>query len=825
MTGNVRPSVCLQWLCMLLLLCSGSGISADENMDEIPAGFENLDAPKETEIEIWFAGKKRGTTFARFSSQWIIFRQPQSVANMIPEVRNKAFVAKSLNGQLAGHGELVCRGKNRNNCGILHPKIAGVILDHRRFRATVFINPEHLKIRTLTQQRYLNESSSDISAVQGLSLNLSGARSRDSTDHYSWYGRSLMALKENHLLTDWSYDKKEHFSVSSLYIERDWQGQELIGGLFGANSFGLGFSADPQLLGVRLAHSTDSLSSQSAVNNTPLIVYLPVRGRVEIYRAGKLLKAELLEAGRQQLDTRSLPQGAYNLTIRVYDGTQLLNEQQVLYVKSNSLPGDDDPQYFFEIGRPVENVTETWWPQTGAGWVARGGYSQLLTETSSFTLAATVENSDALAEAGILNLSEFFEFSGGVMMARESRKGFYGNAVFNRESWQLQARYRELSEKKQRAESHSNNALLGEGFRTGQLDLSKSFGFASVEVGRDWQRSQSQKRTQITDHIRFEWPLLKDSSFDMRLTLDASSAQLADGRNSQVLASLTLTHREGVRTATVKQNRQENKTQGNRNVSLTTRASARWQKLEAAGQTITAGGYLEKQRQQDMLGGDAYFAGKWLGGQVALNRSLPEQGHAVTNYTGSFSTSALARPDNVSIGGGRLSDSAVLVAFDGDGEGYFDILVNGKAVTYGRAGEVVPIVLTPFRKYGLSIKARGNNFSDYDDTEQSVTLYPGNVARVSFSVVQVFPVLGRLYDTDENILDSAIVENVQEPVLTDSHGIFQARVRPTKEILKVQKADGTHCEAVLPEKNQRRIRRGVTLLGRLICNPTDSSVE
>ena len=815
MTGNVWRSLFLLLL-TISMVCRGEEPD-DEAEDDVPSGFENLDAPRETEIEIWYAGQRRGAVFARFTSQWVSFQQPGLVLSMLPGVRDKEAVGKALQGQLSSHSDLVCRGRSEGEwCGALsldslQEQAAAVIFDHRRFRATVFINPDYLFIRSLSHERYLSGASREFSAVQGLSLNLSGARAQDSTDHYSWYGRSVLSLGEKHLFSDWSYDKSEHFSIASLYAERDWQGREIIGGLFGGSSFGLGFSADPQLLGVRVAHSTDSMNGQVAVNNTPIVVYLPVRGRVELYREGKLLKAELLEAGRQQLNTQGLPQGAYNLTVRVYDGTILLDEQRMLYVKSNSLPGKDDPQYFFELGRPVENVQESWWPEAGEGWVMRGGYSQLITPTSSFTLAGTVENSDALAEVGLLNIREYLELSGGVVVARGNRKGFYGNSILHRESWQLQARYRELSKKAEGSPSD----LLGGGFRNGQLTLAKSFSSLSVEMGRDWQRDQSQKQTRITDHVHLEWPLLRGKAFDLQLALDASSSQLEGERHSQVLASVTLHHREGSRTTTFQQTRQENRTGAGRDLSLTSRAAARWQRLAIAGQDVSTGVYLDKNRQQETLGGDAHFSGRWLGGQLALNRVLPDEGESVTNYTGSFSTSTLARLDDVMVGGGRLSDSAVLVDLQGDGSGTFDVLVNSQPVAHAKAGVQVPLVLAPFRKYSIAIKARGNNFSDYDDREQSVTLYPGNVARVSFSVTEVTPVLGRLYDESGNPLEGAVLENVQEPVFTDGKGLFQARLRPSLKVLKVQTADGQHCDAKLPE--ERRLRRGVALLGRLTC--------
>ena len=607
-----------------LVVCA-SQLLADElyfDPDDIPPGFENLDAPRSTEVEVWYGGRKRGSVLATFTSQWISFRRPELVTQLIPGVENPSVVTAALTGELESHVQLVCRGTERQGCGFIEPENVDVIFNARRFRVDVFVASELLSVRTLKRARYLGEASSHFSAVQGVSLSMSGARSKDSTDHYSWYGRSVMAVQESHIFADWNYDKTEHFNVASLYGERDWQGQELMAGFFSGSSFGLGFSADPQLLGVRLAHSTDSMNSDFAINTTPLIVYLPVRGRVEIYKDGKLLEARLLEAGRQQLDTHGFPQGAYNLTIKVYDGTRLLEERRQLYVKSNSLPGQGDPLYFFEFGRPMENVRDQWWPRTGNGWVGRGGYSYLLLDSTSATFAATMDNSDALAETEILHLAEEFELAAGVMAGRHNRTGFYGNALWFEDRFQVQGRYRELSRRGRRVEGH----LLGQGFRTGQLSVSSSFGNVTWEVGRDWQRDESDANTRVTDHIRAEWTLLRSVSMELRMAVDASRGQGNGEKSSQVLASLTVSHRAGPRELNFRQSRQENRSTGKQELSLISRASARWQGVHLAGQDITTGGYVEHQRQQRSIGGDARMAGRWLGGQVAVNRVVPDSG-------------------------------------------------------------------------------------------------------------------------------------------------------------------------------------------------------
>ncbi len=790
----------------------------EEDDEEIPAGFENIDQPRTTSVEIWFEGTLRGTVSATFTSGWLRFLQPEKVAALVPGLVNASVVIKALQGELSAHKQYLCRTPQQQDCGRLKPTVAGVIFDASYFRADLFIAPEQLKIRTPKLSRYLGKSTSNtFSAVQGLSLSVSGARANDSNDHYSWYGRSVASLAEQHLFADWSYDKDSHFNLASLYIEEDWQGKELVGGLFSGRSFGLGFSGDPQLLGLRIAHSTQSMNSSVSLNTTPIVVYLPVRGRVEVYRNGKLLDARILESGRQQLDTRGFPQGAYNLTIKVYDGAQVVNEKQQLFVKSNVLPGIDDPLYFLEVGQPMVSTEQKWWPRTGQGLVGRGGYSQLINKQTGLTLAATIENSDALAEAEIVRLQDNLEWSAGMMIARQNRTGVFGNLFWQWREWQLQAQYRELSSKS----ANDKSALLGDGFRTAQVSTSVAWGDASFTIGRDWQWDQGDPNTNLTDYIRGEWTLLKDSSYDLRFGLDASRSFGLAEKSGQILASLKLSQRSDNRTLSIQRQWQKTRNGSQHDIAQIDYAKASWDNLKVANQDVTANTFIEHQRQQLAVGGEASMAGRWGSGHMSVNRVMPHGGDNVTSYVASLNSSLLAEPNAIAVGGRRLNDSAVIVDLNGQTTDdsstgkTFDILVDGKRIGQGQVGDQIPVVLPPFKSYALSIRPAAENFAAFDDRLRKVTLYPGNVVPVSFDIVELETVLARIQNDRGEALVDAVISNSYEQSLTDGYGLFQGRLLPTIDTLNVTLSNGETCTVTLPET--RRKRRGIIMLGTLIC--------
>ena len=812
-------------LCGLVLFFLASGkVSALEDDDEtdVPAGFENLDAPRQTAVEVWFAGQNLGAFPAQFTSRWIQFLTPEKlveqVRNLKDNAQDRASVLKALTGKLDTHTAQVCRKQNGENCPVIHPAVAGVIFKASAFEARLFIHPSLQEIQTRKQKRYLGDASSNFSAIQGLGLTVSGARGEKSTHHYSWYGRSLAAWQETHVYADWGYDKSDHFSVGSLYGERDWQGQNLQAGLFTGSSTGLTFTADPKMIGMRIAHSASTLNQNVPLNTTPVVVYLPVRGRVELFRNGALLEARMLDAGRQQLDTRSLPQGAYNLTVKTYEGATLLNEQKLLFVKSNRLPGLDDPVYFLEVGRPVVEQGKKVWPGVQQGWLARGGYNFLLQDNTALAMAASVRNSDALAEVGLLHIGPWVDVSGGVMLARHRRRGVYGEARVQLGKGQLLGGYRSLNHQGENKE----HSLLAQGSRTGQFSYSRPLGRGSLTLGSDWQKFEGDQRTLRTDHMSVGWNVIENSRMQLRVGVEASRNR----NNKQLLASITLSHRSGNRETGLshirQDTRQDTSSTKTRELAMVSRASVRWQNQPlpekiVGGGVVTGGVYAERQRARHSAGLDGRLSGRKIGAQLSVDKTWADNVRAVTSYTGNIGTSVLADPDGVFVGGGQISDSGVLVHLKGEGASLFDIQVDGQTVTRGRIGDSVPVVLSPFREYQIGITNAGDSFSDYEDRRKTIVLYPGNVVQISFTATAVEPVLGILQSPSGELLADAMIENSQNQTVSDSHGFFQARLVVGTNVLKVIQRDGSLCEVVLPA--ERRKKRGVTLFGRLLCKP------
>ena len=119
----------------------------------IPRGFEDMAAERETVLDVYFGGAKLGEARAAIKPGFVHFDDAQAVAQLIPEVTDRAALAAALSGSLPSNAGRACSSAGRNDCGQLLPATVGVILDEERFRVDVFLNPSLLQAPELGRPR------------------------------------------------------------------------------------------------------------------------------------------------------------------------------------------------------------------------------------------------------------------------------------------------------------------------------------------------------------------------------------------------------------------------------------------------------------------------------------------------------------------------------------------------------------------------------------------------------------------------------------------------------------------------------------------------
>ncbi|GKX56521.1 outer membrane usher protein [Leminorella grimontii] len=134
---------------------------------------------------------------------------------------------------------------------------------------------------------------------------------------------TLSLTGNSYLNADWSVSQggSTIFDEAALYLEdrlvRYKVGrQNITNNLTGSTpSMSYSFMNPVNFDGVSLGYLSDYYRSRNAGASSPVTLYMPTSGTVEIYRQGKLIDMQQLGAGVQELKTDRWPTGGYDITL------------------------------------------------------------------------------------------------------------------------------------------------------------------------------------------------------------------------------------------------------------------------------------------------------------------------------------------------------------------------------------------------------------------------------------------------------------------------------------------------------------------------------
>ena len=225
----------------------------------------------------------------------------------------------------------------------------------------------------------------------------------------------------------------------------------------------------------------------------------------------------------------------------------------------------------------------------------------------------------------------------------------------------------------------------------------------------------------------------------------------------------------------------------------------------------------EKAPGRTSAGLSSRLASTWGTANLDVNHAKTETTTS-TGYSASLSTSLMANSDVVAFGGESQSRSAVVVTVDGASLGdQFDVYVDNQRRGYALGGKPSIIHLSPFRTYKVSIRPTGGSIFAFDEKEYEVTLYPGNVMDLDYSVNSVRVLYGRVRTAAGDWLANASVQGGVGLAVSDEFGIFQAEVSGDSDQLTFIKG-GEQClvELDIDDKEDDFIN-----LGQVVCNYSD----
>ncbi len=786
------------------------GVVADSGIrlkKEPPPGFENLSAPQSTQADIYFGGQFLTSTFIVFDLESVEFADPLSVVENIPNLRDPQSIADELKGRVPNNAQALCTIAKREACGRLEPPTVAVIFDESRFRIDLFVNPSQLLVHEIQRDRYLPLPTARSSLLHNVRTHAAGSGSdrRFSIGTESFFAYEQSRIRARHTFSN------SGFELNEFSWQRDGRDVEYEFGSFRASGSRLSFASDVDVAGFRVSTSTKSRMDLADALATPVMLFLAERSRVDVLRGNELLDTRYYDAGNQEIDTASFPDGAYQLTLRVIspDGSERTHEQ--FFVRSRMMAPIGEPQYYFESG-VVANPEGRLGPRLSSHkWVRSGGRYRMAENFAVDHEFVHVAGENML-QLGALYMRPTWHVQASVLESNKGTSAFGLTGGYRHGDIGLFVDYRQVDLQGGEV-SIDQFALYRSDYRLGTLTVS-----LPTLKGQLFLRARVSERDNGGDHVNdsgigvsYWGRVFERDGIAVNLTLDTHYSS----EQRWIRAGVNVRWRNGREYASVRPQLEYSRGRiDDFNASL----EARWNRrgvLPRLGEFDEAF-YLTHDAHRQAIGA-RFVPTSNTYSDYELRYQRDDFG-ADFYYSANNSFSVVTTNGHTTFGDGGHSVGAVVIDIQGQPVGRFDVLVDNRVVGSAWAGRRNVVSLRPYANYDVRIRPVGNRIVGYDQQSQRVTLYPGNVETLTFNVRELVVIISQAVFPDGSPVSRGRFVNVEGYGATDEQGWFQVEVGHG-DALRVETASGP-CEITLPQVlPDRHSEQGLTVIDTVECLP------
>jgi len=772
----------------------------------IPEGFESLAETQSTEADVYFGGQYLTSLFIEYDLQNVTLSDPLVVAEAIPNLRDPNKVAHELSGPLPRNDDKLCTRRKRENCGELEPPVAGVIYDEGKFKLTLFINPDELLLHALEIEKYLPPSTVERSTLHNIRISAAGAGGQD---RFSISSESFLAFKSSRLQSRYSISS-EQSTLHEMSWQQDTKDQEYQFGSFRTQGGGLTLSGDVDLLGFYWGTSTKTRQDLDNARATPILLFLPERSRIEVFRGNELISARFYNAGNQQLDTTDFPDGAYTVRVDVIqqDGSQ--ESQTHFFVRSGNLPPLGEPQHYVE-GGTLTNTAEGGLPTVEGGAWFRSGTRHRLREDLALDAELIYTNATSLAQSSLYFIAPTWHVEGGLMFTTNQDTGLALRAGIRGAKATLNFDYRQVIAN-DRQRSIDDFQLINGSFTQASATLA-----VPISRGQLFVRAHHNERsTSRNSGIGFSYwgSLTRRGTLSIDYNLDSNFGN----EDSWFRAGLTLRWGGDGQRSTVRPQVQSNWNEDGSS-SIDPLLNARW----SSNPTYHGIGRLDQSvllnhnTLQSSVGA-RFVSEEFTNTDLELGYQRNRTSGGLFYATNSRFSVASAK-GKTTVGNGGQQVGAIIIDIQGNLFGQFEVLVNDRVAGYAWANRANIISLRPYETYEVRIKPAGDSIVGYDESPQRVTLYPGNVKTLAFAAKNLVVVVSQAIHSDGTPVAGAKFLNVEGIGSTDSTGWFQVEIaHPDPLILQRRLPDGTQ-ELCALNLGEYYVEQGLAVVEPAVCEP------
>ncbi len=822
------------WTAMLPLVAAASGLGASACgatevngaraavMDVgVPQGFDDIARAQKAVVDVIYGGVRIGQAGVEAEPGKLSILDVDALLGLIPDIVDRDAVRAALaSAPLDTHASLICAPTAApGTCPRLAPAVAGVVFDEDRFRLQLFINPRFLKVRSVTETAYLPRPDASLSLLDSVAGTIAGGSGGDTV--FAIQNRAVLGVRDARLISTASYASGTGLVADVLAAQLDKPGVRYTAGLFWAPNIDL--IGQRKLLGVGIETQLDTRFDKDVVRGSPLIVALSQRSRVDLLVNGRIVGSRTYEAGNQSIDTAALPEGAFEVVLHIQEISGASRDERRFFSKNSRIAPLGQTLWFAHGGVLANERDHAFISATNMAYFA-GGVARRLNAHVAVDGTVVVTDGKAIGEIGGYVILPFAQLRLGVLGSSKRDTGVLlqlnslGTSAFNY-NLDLRRVYshddRPLVPTGQDGKNDTPNLLAGIGnafaaagtFTQIIADISYRLPNAQINCSGYFRRDARQQRSYgIGPTVR--WSIFQKRGIDV--TFEANVTQSNRGRTAFVGLRLQVLRAKSSFGATAGAQTIASDDQGKRS-SVVAGLAGTWQDEDVLDGTLSLAGNLDHTPESDVAHARADMRGPY--GMLAADavKRLDSSGG---QYSLGFSTTAIVSSQMVSVGGRDQSDSAIAVHVrDAPATSTFEVLVNETPRGIVHGGDTVPVSVTPYRQYSVRIRPLRGELVHFDGASRLVSVYPGNVARLAWSVKPVIAMFGRAVWPDGTPISDADVVAQDAVGHTDSNGYFQIETSPDAA-LTVRATDGTSCQL---ELNGIKKLAGYVALGTLIC--------
>ena len=762
-----------------------------------PEGFEALAGERELVLDAYYGGRKLGPVQVTFSPGLVRLHDPQSLADLVPDVARNAELVRFLSGSLPANVALACGRAKSEGCGFLAAGRYGVIVDEERFRLDIFISPDLLTKPDPGAAQFLPPPENEPSLVSLFGLTASGSGRGGETLHLQ--NRSIASFGAMRLRSDSSVSSDTGLTFDNLTLEADRGDWRYAGGLFWAPGGDL--IGRRKIMGVGVSTQLDTRQNKEALLGTPVSIFLQQPAKVDLIIDGRVASSRIYPAGNRLVDTTSLPDGSYDLIVRIQEDGRPPRQEQRFFSKGSVMAPE---------GRPLYSVFAGLLPSSGRG-LSLDGDTVFYEASAAFRLSTALGIDAAIlgtqdkailqggatyhlpwAQIRVAGLVSSSADYGGVLRISSVGKGPFSMSFDLRKV--VSDDGRPLLPVTVSRGTFSEDPDTGFGDRGSYTQALSILGYrlgqANLRLTGIYRRNAFEKAN-YSIGAAIDLPVVRTSRWDIVLQADARRTErdfasfigarfLINCGNLAFSGSGGLLHQSERPGA---------------NDELVGEVQGAWYR-ETAGHSQIAG---DVAAGRDVDGSyaraSAYARTPLLNARADLLQQFGD--HRTTQYAATIDGGIVLGKSGIAIAGREMNDTAVMVAVHGnDAEQLFDVLVDEVPRGSVADGEQLALFLEPYKIYGIRLRPRGDGISSFDTASKSVTLYPGNVARIEWDVTPLVILFGRAVGRDGKPVGNADIIGNHGIGRTDAEGYFQIETNRGDE-LRLSRGGAASCEMIV----------------------------